>query len=457
MKAKHRKTIAVVGGGISGSLTAFHLSRKTTAARVIVIDPAERPGLGLAYSTPSMKHLLNVPAKNMTLLPGEPDHFLRWLRENHDRAAAGDQFMPRAVFGRYMQSLLQTAPGLEHIRGLVTDYRLENDGASLFLADGRKICADWVVLAVGNFLPARLGGVSEAAEIQRVYCHSAWERQTYEGVHPDSTILLIGSGLTAVDVWIRLRELGHRGRIRMISRHGRLPAAHAPYRPLPDCVIDEPPTRARDLLRAVRRAIRSGQSWRAVADSFRERTNEFWMALPYSEQRRFKRHLQRRWDIVRHRMAPAVAKELAHELEVHSVEVLQGRVLSVEAFGGGAQVYVKSRDGDTQSWEAARVINCTGPDLNYSRVGSSLLTHLLERGDAVAGPLGVGLWSDGRGALRSRSGKYSNVLFNVGPGRQGVLLESIAVPELRQQAADLAEVLVREIVQSSYADVAAGD
>ncbi|MGH9608013.1 MAG: FAD/NAD(P)-binding protein [Terracidiphilus sp.] len=446
---KHEKTIAIVGGGISGSLTALHLSRKGVAARIVVLDPAPQLGLGLAYSTPSMQHLLNVPAEKMTLLPDEPGHFLRWLRSTYDPEATGDQFVARAVFGRYMQSLLQTAPEIETVRELAIDCRLRRQGAVLSLSGGAELNADWVVLAVGNFLPAPLRGVSPAAENQGIYCHSAWEELTYRGIDPDSTILLIGSGLTAIDAWIRLRELGHRGIVRMVSRHGKLPQPSAPYTPLPGCVIEQPPQRARELLRAVRNAVESGLPWRAVVDSLRERSNEFWLALSPQEQHRFKRHLQRRWDVVRHRMAPAIAEKLAGELAAHKVEVVQGNVLAVELVNGAAEVTTKSRNGATQLWKAARVINCTGPDLNYSRVGSSLLSNMLERGDILSGPLGFGLWSNAHGALRNRNGEYSDVLFNVGPGRQGVLIESIAVPELRQQADDLAAILEVKVAQFS--------
>ncbi len=450
---KHERTIAIVGGGISGSLTAYYLSRKGTSARLVVIDPAPRLGLGLAYSTPSLKHLLNVPAGKMTLLPEDPNHFLRWLREHHDPTARADEFMPRAVFGRYMQSLLETAPGIEHLRELATDCRLDGQEAVLTLAGGAEMRADRVVLALGNFLPARLPGVSQAAEEQGVYCHSAWEKRTYEGIDADAEVLLIGSGLTAVDVWIRLREVGHRGAIRMVSRHGKLPESQAPYTELAGCVIGEPPERARELLRAVHRAIASGLEWRAVVDSLRERTNELWLALPEQEQRRFKRHLQRRWEVVRHRMAPKVAERLGREIAAHTVQVVQGSVLAVEAAGGGAEVRTRNREGAERVWKACRAINCTGPEMNYARVGSLLLNHMLERGDAVAGPLGYGLWSDACGGLRNRRGEYSRILFNVGPGRQGVLLESIAVPELRQQAAQMARVLVRETKDDLCAEI----
>ena len=85
---KASKTIAIIGGGVSGALTAFHLVRQEAQARVILIDQRPDLGLGLAYSTPSLRHLLNVPAGKISALPDQPDHFLNWLRKNHDPAAA---------------------------------------------------------------------------------------------------------------------------------------------------------------------------------------------------------------------------------------------------------------------------------------------------------------------------------------------------------------------------------
>src|SRR6201994_1763531 len=89
-------TIAIIGGGVSGTLTAFHLVRQGTPARVILIDQRPDFGLGLAYSTPSLRHLLNVPAGKISALPDEPDQFLNWLRTSYDQSATADTFAPRA-------------------------------------------------------------------------------------------------------------------------------------------------------------------------------------------------------------------------------------------------------------------------------------------------------------------------------------------------------------------------
>src|SRR5246127_2217578 len=126
-------TIAIIGGGVSGALTAFHLVRQGTPARVILIDQRPDFGVGLAYSTPSFRHLLNVPAGKISALPDQPDHFLDWLRMNYDPAATEKTFAPRAVFGRYIQSLLMSTSPLEQEIATVVDVRPHGFGAGLKL------------------------------------------------------------------------------------------------------------------------------------------------------------------------------------------------------------------------------------------------------------------------------------------------------------------------------------
>lgn len=444
MKDLH--TIAIVGGGVSGSLTALQLVRQGVPARVVVIDPAPKPGLGLAYSTPSREHLLNVRAGKISVLPDEPDHFLEWLRSRHGSSVSAEDFAPRAVFGQYVQSLLDSARGIEHIRSTVLDCRLADERAVLRLESGSYLTADAVVLAMGNFPSTELPGISQSAKDEKIYAHSPWDQTVYAGLAVDAPVTLIGTGLTAVDALLRLREVGHCGTVTMMSRNGLLPRRHAPYDPLPECIIEgEAPKTAWGLLRSVHLAIKWGLPWRAVVDSLRERTNELWLALPLEEQRRFRRHLQRRWETARHRMAPAVADRIEKELAAGSLEVISGKLLAVDCCASGASVTIRTKQETTRVWRSSRVINCTGPNMDYTRVGSPLLNSLFEQGLIAPGPLGLGLWSNEQGALRARDGKYSSVLFNIGPGRQGMLLESIAVPELRTQAAEMAGVLAAEV------------
>jgi uncharacterized NAD(P)/FAD-binding protein YdhS len=443
-------TIAIIGGGVSGALTAYHLIQQHVRARVIVIEPRAEVGLGLAYATPSLQHLLNVPAGKISALPSQPEHFLLWLRDHHDAGATAETFAPRAVFGQYIRSLMDEAIGIEQVRSEVIDYVACKRGALLSLSNGESLHADYVVLATGNFDPAGLRGISEEAVQTGVYAHNAWDTATYEDLAPEAAVTLIGSGLTSVDVLLRLRELGHSGRVMAISRHGVFPSRHASYREATRCCIPAttPPT-CLGYVRALRQSIAAGMEWRAAVDSLRADTNDLWLALSLKEQSRFRRHLLRRWDVVRHRMAPSIADRIEAELAAGSLRLREGHLLAVDDLRNHAAVRI--RTGNTEErFVSARVINCTGPDMNYRRVKSALLERLFSQGLASPGPLGTGLNASRLGALIDRSGEVSGTLFNLGPGRLGTLLESIAVPELRQQAVELAAILV-ERTEAQYA------
>jgi len=433
------KTIAIIGGGVSGALSAFHLVRQQTQARVILIDQRPDFGLGLAYSTPSLRHLLNVPAGKISALPDQPDHFLNWLRKHHDPAATEKTFAPRAVFGRYIQSLLRSTSPLEQEIATVVDVRPHDSGAVLTLHNGCELRADLVVLATGNFDPALLPGITKAAADSGLYRHNAWTAETYEGLDPEGTVALIGTGLTGVDVVLRLRELGHRGRIIAASRHGIFPNRHDDYAPLNSSAIPlDTPATCVAYLRVLRAVIRAGAEWRAAVDSLRETTNELWLRLPIQEKKRFRRHLQHRWDVVRHRMAPPIADVIETELRNGTLEIREGHLQSIDSSPAGAHITLR----DAESFHADRVINCTGPSMNYRRVASTLLQNLFKRGFVTPGPLGAGFHCSQDGAVIDEDGRASEIIFNLGPGRLGDLLESIAIPEIRQQAVELASTLV---------------
>jgi uncharacterized NAD(P)/FAD-binding protein YdhS len=75
---------------------------------------------------------------------------------------------------------------------------------------------------------------------------------------------------------------------------------------------------------------------------------------------------------------------------------------------------------------------------------ASLLARSLARSDA----LGMGLSTDGDGALL---GGGRGLLFTLGALRRGELWESTAIPELRSQARTVAERLVNDLALPSAA------
>jgi uncharacterized NAD(P)/FAD-binding protein YdhS len=139
-------------------------------------------------------------------------------------------------------------------------------------------------------------------------------------------------------------------------------------------------------------------------------------------------------------MAPPIADVIEAELRSGSLDIHRGHLEAVDSSPAGARITVHAH-GENESFYADRVINCTGPSMNYRRVSSALLQKLFERGLVSSGALGAGFHCSQDGAVIDAGGHASEIIFNLGPGRQGDLVESIAIPEIRQQAVELAATL----------------
>ncbi|MFL6245251.1 MAG: FAD/NAD(P)-binding protein [Thermoanaerobaculia bacterium] len=415
--------VAIIGAGASGTLTAVQFARiAPPGARGALIDAGARAARGLAYGTPYGAHLLNVPAARMSALPDDPEHFLRWLRGRDAQAGPGT-FAPRAIYGDYLASLLaadETHSRVTRIGGSAIGL---TRGATwtVHLHDGRTIDARSVVLALGNLPPSDPLHLDDPpAE----YVRDPWAPGAAIGLAPDAPVLLIGSGLTAVDVAVALRHEGHRGRITMLSRHGRLPQAHAPVTPRPLAFV--PFSTPLGALRWVREQIAAGEEWRAVVDSLRPHTVTIWRAWSLAQRGAFLRHLKNLWDVHRHRAAPEVLAQL-------DAEVLRGHVHSMRA-----GVIVETSAG---TLHVARVINCTGPACDYARLDLPLVVQMRRAGWLVPDPLRLGIETADDGRLIGVDGQPVDDLYTLGPLRRPALWESTAIPEIREQAMELAKLL----------------
>jgi hydroxyacylglutathione hydrolase len=438
-------TFAIIGGGFSGAcLTAALLRACGPSTSVVLIERSGVPGLGVAYGTQCSGHLLNVRAQNMSAIADDPQHFLRWARLHYDCSVEPGDYVPRQVYGRYAQSVLQeareaTAATFECKRDDAIAVRKIEGRAEITLRGGEKIVADKVVLALGNFPPAdpRFSRPSPR------YISNPWSARALDDIDQDGSILLVGSGLTSVDVGISLRARGFKGKIHLLSRHGLLPQPHRAAQPWPAFWSEDSPRTARGLLRLIRsqvaRAENENGDWRAVIDSLRPFAQKIWDSLPVQEQRRFLRHLRAYWDVHRHRVAPPIGAMLAAELGEGKMEVHAGRIVEYGEVDDAVEVAYRERhSGEFLTLQVDHVINCTGPDADARRIDDPLLKDLLHHGLVRPDVLSLGLDTGEDGALLDARGEPSDLFYTLGPLRKGNLWETTAVPEIRAQAADLA-------------------
>jgi len=449
--AQRHPSFGIIGAGFSGSLLAVHLLRRLPhGSRVHLIERRDEFGSGLAFSTANSSHLLNVRAERMSAFEKESGHFLEWLSaQGGVDLQQGSAFVPRGLYGRYIQSLLAeqlwTEGGNRNLYLFpdeAVDLDLAEDGATIHMSGGRPVRVDAAVLAVGNFPPQVPGGAEALAESPR-YLSNPWDAAATRTIPHDEALLVVGTGLTMVDFVLNMLDRGHRGPIYALSRRGLLPHRHAPSPPpVPWTPEDGLPLSQQ--VRKMRRAV-DGGDWRAVFDGVRPHTQSWWNALPHDERRRFLRHLRPWWDIHRHRMAPEVARRIDEAIGRGALTILGGRFSRIEEREDGLSITIRPRGrAETRTLEVGHVINCSGPSSDYGAIEQKLVRSLFTRGAVRPDPLCLGLDVGADLRLIDREGSAQQRLYAMGPVTKGRFWECTAVPEIRRQAEELAERLIAD-------------
>lgn len=444
-------TVAVIGGGFTGSLFALKLARAQPHWTVLLIERHDSPGRGLAYGACAPQHILNVPVSRMEL--GLEPSFADWLAQRPAQLAAaleesdgalGDAFVPRQLFGDYVRQQIQEAlgqrghAGIRRIHGEVM--AISAMPRRLLLDDGRSLAADLVVLATGNPSP----GIPWPGIDSRRLVADPWGPGALDAIAPQAPVLLVGTGLTMVDMLVSLEARGHHGPKYALSRHGLLPRSHqagGSWRP-----VLQPGITPLQALRTVRAHLREAQGlgvpWQRVFDAARLAVASVWQAWTQAQRSQFLRHLRSRWDVFRHRMAPRIARMVERLVADGRFQALAGRLDNVTVSETGVTVDINRRGGARTTLCVAAMINCTGPQTDIRRADHALLASLFRQGLLEASALGLGLESDDC-AVRGRNGKASDWLFALGPPTRSAWWEIVAVPEIKTQVDRLVKTLSR--------------
>ena len=459
-----RVDLAVVGAGFSGLATLANLLESWGGAplRVAWLERSGRFGPGVAYGARSHLRLLNVRASGMSAQAQEPEHFIEFARFYSDASEqpCGQDFLPRALYGRYLEAWLDrceraAAHSAQVLRLRAEAVRLRApDGQSpacLELADGGRVHAGRVVLALGNAAPARPAWLADLgpAGDPRVLTNP-WDEAALAAVRPGERVLVLGTGLTAIDSILDLAPRLAGGHILALSRRGLIPRVHRDLRGLPEtpALVLEPEEQRSvlALLRGLRRRIREqqqrGGDWRQVVDSLRAHTPQLWAGLPLEQRARFVHRLAAFWDVHRHRLPGPAWSALGAHLHSGRVRFLAGRVRSFKARSAGLEFAIQAR-GSKRSETVVfdRLLLANGPESDPARAHGSLLSGAIAGGLVRPDPLGLGLESTHDGRALDGAGRPQAWLDLIGSLRRPSLWESTAVPELRVQAKQLAERL----------------
>ena len=433
----------IIGGGASGVLLAYQLLQNPEFGfRVTLIERRPEIGRGPAYHTSNPEHVLNVRAANMSALPDDSDHFWRWLSNRAEGPLCPDPFcfVPRRAYGDYLASLTTPftssesgSPRLTIVHGQCVDVVEGPAGVTVTLADGSSHTGDVAVLATGNESP-----------VAKFPCDvDPWALPSTV-VDKDTTVLILGTGLTMIDYVLSLLRDGHRGRIIAMSRRGLLAKAHRRTDPTRIDENDIPfGASASRLLRWLRERIdahmAAGGDWRSVIDAVRPYTQRLWHELPLASRRRFLEHARAWWDVHRHRTAPEVEMRLTHALAAERLSLMAAKVAGIEPNAAGALVRYRQRGRQNiASLQVGLIVDCTGIVKDPRATGNPVIQRLFEQGLARTDALNIGIDMTDDCAVINRNGIASRRLFAVGPLTRAAFWEIVAIPDIRNQCAELA-------------------
>jgi uncharacterized NAD(P)/FAD-binding protein YdhS len=437
------RSVVIVGGGLSGVALATHLLRRADShLRILLVERGPWLGRGVAYGVESQVFRLNVPASKMSIDPEQPDDFVKWA----NAGTTPNAFLPRTLYAAYVvqrfRDALRASPGkLRIIRGEAA--RIERE--AVVLSDGSRLSAEFVVLATG--LSPRLVP-STLPEDARII--DAWDECAIAGLPRTGNLLVLGAGLTALDVLGLMDACGFSGKATVLSRRGLLPRPHlrSPHHaaPLPREHVESSPKNLRDLLAWGRKIVRAaearGEPWQAGIDAIRPHVSQLWRGLSPKDRARFVRSVRPYWDVLRHR-APVDAHLLIEKWRASDrIEILAGSVSRCEARPEGLDVEVRTAGGKKRLERYEAIVRCIGPALERSEADTPLVHHLIESGRAEADPAGLGIATDELGRVVGPGGRGDPSLFALGALRRASSWETTSVPDISVHALAIAKRII---------------
>jgi cation diffusion facilitator CzcD-associated flavoprotein CzcO len=226
-------TIAIIGGGFSGTVLAANLLRRPPAnpTRIVLIERRPCIGCGVAYAPSGFPFLLNVPAARMSATSYEPAQLIEYARRQLPYADS-ETYLTREFYGEYLRDFLRAAEAaaprhvqFERIHGEVSALCSQRPrGPIRVLLNEQSVSAEQVVLACGEPSPAARPYAMEVAHLSR-YVGDPYRELPVKPT--DRSVLLVGTGLTMVDVAVAAAAGDPTLKITALSRHGRLPSTQA--------------------------------------------------------------------------------------------------------------------------------------------------------------------------------------------------------------------------------------
>lgn len=460
------RRITIIGGGFSGASVAIQLVRASMVPLdITIIEPRPDVGCGLAHSADDPDHRLNSTPGNHFIDPADPGAFQRWcseqrLTERDPGALApdGSLFVRRKDFGAFVAETVRahaawpTGSTIRHLQDLATGISNGTRTIEVKTAHGQVLISDMLIVATGNALPRLPAEFGAPLSANAMVVPIPTDLERVRAIPKSARVLVLGAGLTALDILSTLLRAGHEGVITAVSRRGLRPCSQRPQATTPNKIsadellarLEGPaapfilatgnPLTIRGLLRALRERIRevesAGDLWYTPFDELRDALWQVWPTLPLREKIRCLKRLRPWWDVYRFRTPPQ-NEAMVREAEAGGRIVFRTtRIRSVtETPDGSLQVVLRDRGTQTEQVESFdAVINCTGLDSAAGIKDNPVLATLTSQGLISVDPTGIGFAVDAGCRAIGIDGRIHDSLRIIGPPTNGTFGDQIGVP-----------------------------
>lgn len=451
-------------------MTAIQLIHHTQIpVRLVLFDKEEHAVSGIAYNAASPYYLLNVPVSGMSAFPDQNAHLLDWLMmhedfQHRDREEVKDIFLSRNLYGEYLRSIWDEAQKKAQLSGVVIELhntfvkQLEkgDEGWKIFTDKDDIIKIDTCVIASGNQVPRHPNTPNKDFIEHKGYVRNPWSAEALADIDNDSPVFILGNSLTMVDTLIGLTERKFNNKIITLSPKGFIMLPHEENIPVYEDFIKE--VNASDGLYELvakfnkhKRILSSKNiSILPLIDSIRPYTQEIWLRLSLDEKRYFMTRMRNFWNAARHRIPSHIHQFISHLSELGQLRTIAGRLLNIFTEGNLLKLlWWNSHTQKEENMLVGKLINCTGPETNFTMIPDHYLTRAFQQGLVDQEPLLIGLNANGRTyAAIDRNGNEHTNLFILGPYLKGILWETTAVSEIREQARSLA-IFIADLLNGS--------
>lgn len=492
--------VAIIGVGGTGIAAFVNLVRvlkhkPKQQVQILLIEREQAYPGGVAFGTPAFFHRLNTPVSMMGIFPDDRSHFKSWLLRNREKwngkfitvDLEADEFLPRPIFAQYLEDMRRQYMMIAEEHGIqvhvieseAIDLSSTNERFWIEFANGTFAIADTVMLCLGQTDGTRFAHLASSKN----YVESPWPIQTFvDRIPKHDPVMIIGTGLTAVDAVLGLVGYGHLGPLRMVSRQGYLPdARNVTDRPLQNRFFSE--ATLQEILKR-KGKIRLSDAFRLFKQDFRNRidlsllqanapvqtrlatsieiarrdnnalqdilvaTRPFaswlWNQLPVTDRQRFQRRFGTRWAVHRHPMPIPTAQSILQLIMQGKLEVLKGLV-SIKPQDNHFSLHLRDGSVLTSHW----LVDGSGSSANIHDTSADLVRSLLRNNLATPHPSG-GISADFQTLeLKGSKGKIPN-LYGVGQLLSGELLATNAFWFNVDCAARVANRIALQLKEKTY-------